>query len=112
MKDPKQITLRDIFYETDNVTERRRMIEAIGWERLVKIAGPAVRVVRESSRGILYEILLPDDPDYFLKVVKVVCPSTGHVYHLRVPPSIADPDEAIAWGFNLSVEDYKPIKET
>jgi len=112
MKDPKKITLRDIFYETENVTERRRLIELVGWERLLQLSGDAARVIQRTRQGTLYEIFLPDDPDCFMKVVKVTCPSTGNIYHLRVPPTTLTVAEAVSWTFGLDPENYKPIKET
>ena len=87
------------------------MIERIGMERFIQESG--VREVHRHERGVLFECPLPDDPELSLKVVKVICPSTGRNYFLRVPPTIARADDAVAWtfGFDLAKE-CKPVMET
>lgn len=40
-------------------------------------------------------------PDRIMKLVKVICPSTGAVYVLRVPPAIETCRQARQWGFGL-----------
>jgi len=39
--------------------------------------------------------------DKIMRMVKVVCPSTGQTYVLRVPPAIASYDQARQWTFGL-----------
>mgnify|MGYP001616111630 CR=1 FL=1 len=43
--------------------------------------------------------------------VRVTCPSTGHVYLLRVPPETVTCQEAVAWTFGLSSLGYQPTVE-
>ena len=59
----------------------------------------------------LLSINMPNDPDRFLKVVQVTCPSTKREYMLRVPPNIRTCPEAVAWTFNLPEKDYAPLVE-
>jgi hypothetical protein len=42
------------------------------------------------------------------QLVRVTCPSTGRVYHLRVPPDVTTAREAVAWTFGLRAEEYQP----
>jgi hypothetical protein len=45
-------------------------------------------------------------------VLKVTCPSTGHIHILRVPPNMRSCRQAAAWiaGFN-NPDDYNPLIE-
>ena len=112
MKSPDELTTFDIFFEEQNVTIRREMIEKIGFERLLKMAGKAARKVHASGRGVLYQIFLPNDPDYWMNILVVQCPTTKKKYYLRIPPDILNADEAVAWTFSMQPEAYNPIKET
>ncbi|MGH2367599.1 MAG: DUF6745 domain-containing protein [Chloroflexota bacterium] len=40
--------------------------------------------------------------------VRVVCPSTGRIYLLRVPPTCQTAHEAVAWTFGRDTGDYAP----
>lgn len=44
--------------------------------------------------------------DEVVKIVHYFCPSTGREYFDYVPPEINRADEAMAWKFGISVEDY------
>lgn len=45
-------------------------------------------------------------------MVEVIDSSTRKRYLLRVPPYIHNADEAVAWTFGMTRNEYKPIKET
>ena len=47
-----------------------------------------------------------------IALVKVKCPSTGAFYVLRVPLSMKTVQEAVAWTFGMSKNDYKPEEES
>lgn len=48
-----------------------------------------------------------------VKMVRVVCPSTGRIYYHLVPFEIKSPREAVAWMFSLTLDDYGRLqKET
>jgi hypothetical protein len=78
-----------------------RFVSALGGE-----------VLDSSPRGTLYEVALPDDPERVARYVQVQDASTPHQYYLRVPPTIQTVTEAIAWSFNMTMEDYRPALET
>jgi hypothetical protein len=72
-------------------------------------------VIDSGPRGKLYEVHLPeddDDPERVARYVQVQDASTPRQYFLRVPPTIQTAAEAVAWSFDLSVEDYGPAHET
>ena len=47
----------------------------------------------------------------YLYFVKVICHSTGRIYHLPVP-EFSNAKDAVAWTFNMSGEEYSPEIET
>ena len=49
-----------------------------------------------------------DEP---LVAVEVRCPSTGHVYHLTVPPRTRTCAEGVAWCAGMDVTVYRPLIE-
>jgi hypothetical protein len=57
-------------------------------------------------------------PDEFMRLVKVICPSSRQVYVLRVPPDMSRCEQARQWTFGLreeSIEEgirFKLVKET
>jgi hypothetical protein len=90
--------------------ERRRVIEErLGPERLMALLGG--RRIDQSRRGKLIEIDLPDDPERVAHYLQVRDPSTNRQYYLRVPPSITNADEAVAWTFGLDAAAYQPDQE-
>ena len=95
--------------QAENVEVRRVMQERMG-ERFVSELGGVV--LDSSSRGTLYEVALPRDPEQVARYVQVQDASTDRSYFLRVPPTIQTAAEAVAWSFGLSVEDYHPAQET
>lgn len=50
--------------------------------------------------------------DSSFNLLEVTCPSTGTVYHLRVPPELASCQAAVAWTFARDSPDYAPLVET
>jgi hypothetical protein len=106
---PETLT-RDDFLNEQNVEVRRVMQERMG-ERFVPELGGTI--IDAGSRGTLYEVRLPEDePERVAHYVQVQDASTERQYYLRVPPSIQTADEAVAWSFGRSVEEYAPARET
>ncbi|HLV98686.1 MAG TPA: hypothetical protein VKT82_08425 [Ktedonobacterales bacterium] len=106
---PETLT-RDDFLNESNVEVRRVMQEQMG-ERFVPELGGVV--IDHSPRGTLYEVRLPDgDPERVARYVQVLDASTARQYFLRVPPTIQTAAEAVAWTFQVGVEDYHPSQET
>lgn len=105
---PEELTLHDFLNES-NVEVRRVIMERMG-DRFIREIG--ARFVSGGSRGVLYEIDLPGDPDRVARYVQVLDPSTSREYYLRVPPAIQTADEAVAWTFGLSAREYDPAQES
>jgi hypothetical protein len=106
---PEKLT-RDDFLPEQNVEVRRVIQERMG-ERFVSELGGVV--LDRSPRGTLYEVRLPeDDPERVARYVQVQDASTDRQYFLRVPPTIQAAAEAVAWTFQVGVEDYHPAQET
>ena len=108
---PRSITIEE-FIATRNVEHRRVMAERIGLERIFSEANVKLLdsdIDYSGERQLLRLTLNSDEP---IVVVKVICPSTGRVYFLRVPPDCTNIQNAIAWTFGLSGSQYKPVVET
>jgi hypothetical protein len=67
---------------------------------------------QDDSINELISIELPDDPDGRMVALKVIDPSTGRQYVIRVPPSMRKVEEARAWSFNTDPSDFKLSAET
>jgi hypothetical protein len=86
------------------------MQERMG-ERFMRELGG--QVIDQGPRGTLFEVCLPeDDPEGVARYVQVQDASTARQYFLRVPPTIQTAAEAVAWSFQLAVEEYHPAHET
>lgn len=76
----------------DNVEVRRVLLQAMGYEKVLsELSGKKLDGWREYT---LYEVEVTDDENVF--VLKMECPSTGHIHTLRVPPG-TDAREAATW---------------
>jgi hypothetical protein len=104
---PEQLTRED-FLNEPNLEVRRVIWERMG-NRLVSELGV---VIESGPRGVLYEVDLPSDPERRARYVQVQDASTDRQYLLRVPPTIQTAAEAVAWSFQLAVEEYDPAQET
>lgn len=91
-----------------NVEVRRAVIEALGYERFTALVKP--KIIDEDIFGKLLRIELEDDEP--LVAIHVTCPSTNRSYLLRVPPEMRSAQVAVAWTFDVPVEEYQPKKET
>jgi len=105
---PETLTIETIL-ATPNLEVMRVMMERFGPERMVKEGDP--QMLHQSSEGTLYALQLPDEWEQQV-IVEVVCPSTGRHYWLRVPPTMRQVREAIAWTFGLTAYEYQPSVET
>jgi hypothetical protein len=96
-----------------NAELRRVMIERFGYDKFMEAAN-AVELDRDTDAGgerRLLKVEIPDDEA--LVCVAVQCPSTGHKFLLRVPPTMTTCHEAVAWtaGYD-DPSKYKPKIET
>jgi hypothetical protein len=107
----QSITGQDIL-NIDNVELRRILIERLGYETFLQQVGGMIRDRDQDSGGERQLIYVPFEDDEPLMVLKVTCPSTGHLHLLRVPPDLRSCRQAAAWvaGFER-MEDYQPIVE-
>jgi hypothetical protein len=109
---PEGLTAQVILGE-QNAEIRRVMIERVGLERFLVEAGAKVidsdvQPMRGQPDTIneLLSIELPGDPEGVLKAVKVIDPSTGRTYILRVPPDMQRMKQALAWTFDVPEDEY------
>ena len=106
---PERLSREDVLHEK-NVEVRRVMQERMGQRFVSELGG---QVIDSGPRGTLYEVRLSaDDPEGVARYVQVQDTSTERQYFLRVPPTIQTAAEAVAWSFNIPVEDYHPAQET
>lgn len=105
------LTGQDIL-NTENVELRRVLIERLGYQTFLQQVGGVVRDQDRDAGGERQLVYVPFDDDEPLMVLKVTCPSTGHIHILRVPPYMRSCHQAAAWiaGFN-NAEDYRPLIE-
>lgn len=108
----ESLTAQQVLTES-NAEIARAMYEIIGAERFMGSAAPAVLDTDVDGRGMARRLLRvqagwADEP---LVAVEVTCPSTGHVYHLTVPPGTRSCQEGVAWAAGMTVREYAPAIE-
>lgn len=115
IESPEQVTRQEILAE-QNAEKRRCYQEILGSEQFGSLLGLEAidrKTDQFKNEIILYRTKERDklvgDHIYF---AKVICPSTKRAYFLCVPPKIKSADEAVAWTFGKSPDNYKPIVET
>ena len=80
--------------QEDNAERRRVLIEGIGYDRICQeLQAEKLDVHREYA---LLKIKTPFDREPMC-LLKMTCPSTGHIHALRVPPNFDSAQEAIRW---------------
>jgi hypothetical protein len=118
-----EVTACQILVEP-NIEVRRAIIERYDAQREkgrfmldcgAKVIDSAVQPMRTGQPKAINELLsidLPDDPDRRMVALRVIDPSTGREYIIRVPPNQRTVQGALAWSFNLKPEDYKLVQES
>lgn len=80
--------------EEDNIELRRVLIQGIGYNRILEeLQAVELDAWQEYT-------LLKIDADADIEpiiLLKMICPSTGHIHALRVPPDMKSAREAICW---------------
>jgi hypothetical protein len=104
---PDTLTAAEILAET-NQEQQRLMLERFGLDRFMREGG--ARTIHATPGATLYRF--DDASGQAIVTVRVTCPSTGRVYHLRVPPWMRSAPEAVAWTFSMPAESYRPSIET
>lgn len=106
---PERLAHED-FLQEPSVEVRRVIQERMGGRFVAELGG---QVIDHGSRGTLYEVRLPaDDPEGVAHYVQVQDASTERQYFLRVPPTVRTAAEAVAWSFQVALEEYHPTQET
>ena len=109
---PLEITTSRID-EQRNTEIRRVMIDIYGQSRYLQDSG--AKLLATDRFGKLWKKDLSDDEPIVMVEVKNSTPEPdGSIkdYFIRVPPSMATPQEAVAWTFNLPKDEYNPLVET
>lgn len=105
-----------------NVEQRSVAIEFMGPESLLE-QSQATKIHGTTERGnTLYHVKLKmgdanswnDGGSYTYTLLQYACPSTDRKYASFVPENIMDADEAMAWKFSLTKEEYlnEMVQET
>lgn len=123
---PESLTADEID-DQDNAEVRRVMIDSMGRQRYLELAG--ARRVHEDETGVLWRrgvvveshvsgrhrsILRHTRAIAFVEVVNGTAGPDGtfNRYFLRVPPNMQTAREAVAWTYGLSAAEYVPVRRT
>ena len=104
---PQDIPVSIIIKE-QNASIRRAYLRLLGYGSfLQKLGGASIHKDGD------YELIKVNIPANFqpMLLLKVLCPSTGVYYTLRVPPNMRICKEAVAWTFSMIAEEYKLAEE-
>ena len=102
--DPEKWDGYDVL-KVPNAQLRCSLLNRMGYDKL--LAKVNCKIIDQSADGgQLLEVDTQTDQglhgiDRLMRMVKVICPSTGQTYVLRVPPAIANYDQARQWTFGL-----------
>jgi hypothetical protein len=103
----------DKIHSENNVESRRVMVERFGVARYITESGATI--LDQDEYGVLYcQSIRGDEPILVLKVIDATAEPNGTFkeYFLRVPPQIMTAREAVAWTFQMSEEEYRPLIQT
>jgi hypothetical protein len=104
-EDPAKWDAREVLH-VPNAQLRCSLLNRMGYDKLLEKVQPRI-IGQGDDGGQLLEIdsgLKADNGsgvDNAMRLVKVICPSTSQIYVLRVPPEIADYEQARQWTFGL-----------
>lgn len=113
VEEPMRITAAEIMEER-NSEIRRVMLEKMGIGRFLNESNAHVLDQDTDGRGMPRRLLAQRLWGWaeISVYVEVTCPSTGHVYYLRVPPETRSCAQAVAWTFGMDAAQYAPLVET
>lgn len=108
-KDIKNRTMPVVdILKLENIEQRYTAIEFYGAELVMEKLN--AKLVDKSPRGNeLYEFK-PEGEWRSLKFLKYGCKSTSRIYMSFVPPNMGSADEAMAWKFEMTEEEYSDLK--
>jgi len=87
----------DWLLTSENAEHRRVLIEGLGYERISRALGATT--VHKQADMELMRIAKEVDVEPIV-LLRVTCPSTGHIHTLRVPPGMTDCETARRWTFS------------
>jgi len=98
----------DMITKEQNASTRRAYLRLLGYGSFLQKLG-GVSIHKDGD----YELIKVNIPANFqpMLLLKVLCPSTGVYYTLRVPPTMKECKEAVAWTFGMTAEEYKLAEE-
>ncbi len=89
--------------DEDNTEIRRTLIEQLGYEKICQDLGSVnvdnwreYTLLKIDDAEIIYDEGYPVETEPML-LLKMTCPSTGHIHILRVPPDMTSAEAAITW---------------
>ena len=109
---PDKITVEDIETEV-NAEIRRVKIDRYGQEKFLKDSNS--NKIHSDNMGTLWRKDIPnDEPIVMVELINSTPEPDGEFKHyfLRVPPTITNASEAVAWTFGKTAQTYKPMMET
>ncbi|MCX7596444.1 MAG: hypothetical protein N2235_22355 [Fischerella sp.] len=94
-------------FEENNAHLRRILIEVIGYDRLCQELNPQLVSTWQEYTLLRIKIYNSHTKLDFIQILKMICPSTGQLYFLQVPPEIRSAREAICWvNWDIDPEDF------
>jgi len=102
----KKLSAEEIM-RLENMEQRMIALKYYGIDNILKDF--QAQKISQTPRNELYLIknLIPDRD---VKMLKYICPSTGRLYSKFVPFEMKNADEAQAWAFSISLEEYNYLK--
>jgi hypothetical protein len=89
----------------NNAEVRRVLIQAIGYQRICQ----ELRAIELDSWQEYTLLKIDNEVDIEpIHLLKMTCPSTGHIHVLRVPPQVRSAKEAISWvNWEIEPEEFQ-----
>jgi hypothetical protein len=110
-EDPDQWDAQEVL-RIPNAQLRSSFLNKMGYERLLKKAEHEVIDSDTDGSQLLAITVVPDRHtpagiDRTMQLLRVVCPSTGATYVLRVPPDMQSCQQARHWTLGLNLDSVK-----
>jgi hypothetical protein len=104
----REIKIKEIL-QIQNIEQRYAAIQTYGYDTMINEID--AMMIDKSKRGNeLYVIRDSLIEGRSLKLLKYSCPSTDRIYHSFVPDDMYNADHAMAWKFNLSLDEYSKLE--
>lgn len=96
-----------------NAQLRCSLLNKMGYDKLLSKVNCKV-IDHSTDGGQLLEVDTQTDVDLrgvdrLMRMVKVICPSTGQTYVLRVPPAITNYEQARQWTFGMTEQSLREV---